>query len=341
LLAMFLSACLDPQVYTCSEHGQCSLAGHDPGRCVGGFCAYPDLECESGYKYGPSADAWSGTCVGAAGESSTDTETFADETTEGVDTGTGEECVTDCTAPPSACFEPSGSCDPTSGTCVHSPRPAGTPCGGDDDPCFGAGTCDGEGSCDGEPVVCDAPTGACFQTEGTCNPATGTCTYAPLTEGSPCDDGDACTVGDACDGAGVCVPGPVCPTDNPCEAAQCEGGTCVYDALSDGSSCGPLAADRCCGGVCVDISADDAHCGGCFAACVPSQSCESIAVTMTCASNSPDTSGRCTCAANAECPFGQICRTATPYSWRCAPESGSACAGEFFALAQCPNYCGY
>lgn len=338
LFAVFGPACLDPQVYACAEHAQCVLAGSNPGRCVAGFCAYPDPDCATGYRYGSSADVLSGECVGAGGETATGT---VGGLTEGPSTDTDDACDHGCTSPPGACFESVGICDRSSGTCFYAPRSAGTACGGDDDPCFDAGVCDGEGNCDGEPVMCDAPTGACFESTGTCNPVTGACTYAPLPEGSECDDGNACTVGDACDGAGVCMSGPLCPTENPCEEATCEGGACVYDPLPDGSSCGPVGADRCCGGACVDISSDDGHCGGCFAACVASQSCESIAETSTCSSKPADTTGRCRCQANAECPFGQICRTFTPYAGRCAPEGASACPGMFFQMDECPNYCGY
>jgi hypothetical protein len=338
LLAVLGPACLEPQVYPCTEHAQCVLDGHEPGRCLAGACAYPSSDCASGYRYGPSADGLSGVCVEGGDGGSTG---IPEASSEGSVGGTGQGCPDECTTPPGACVESVGLCDLDSGTCVYAPLPEGTPCGGAADPCFDVGTCDGAGNCSGEPVVCDAPTGPCFEAAGTCNPAIGVCTYAPLAEGSPCSDGSECTVGDACDGAGSCVPGPVCPTDNPCEASTCVRGACVYDPLADGDSCGPRAADRCCGGTCVDISTDDAHCGGCFAACVASQSCESIAVTTMCTTKPADTSGRCTCAANAECPFGQICRTHTPHPWYCAPESVNACAGEFFQLDGCPNYCGY
>jgi hypothetical protein len=317
------------------------LTGEGPGRCISGSCAYPNPACESGYQYGPSADALSETCVGAEAEGTTGFDGSGPGDSSSSSEGTGEGCPAHCTTPPSACFESVGLCDPVSGACVYAPHPKGTPCGGIDDPCFAEGTCDGEGSCTGEPVVCDAPPGPCHAATGTCDPATGACSYAPLPEGSECSDGNDCTVGDLCDGRGGCMPGPVCPSTNPCEDAACEGGLCVYEPLADGSACGPLAADRCCGGTCVDISSDDAHCGGCFAACVQAHSCESIAVTNMCSSSPPDTTGRCTCTANAECPLGQICRTFTPYPGRCAPEGVGACAGEFFPLSGCPNYCGY
>ena len=327
-------ACLEAPVYPCQEHAQCFLDSNEPGRCFAGFCAYPDSSCASGHRYGPSADELSGVCVGGEKETGGGTSSETSDDSGSADASDG--CA--CNSPPSACFDSIGACEGS--VCVYAPRPAGTPCGGEEDPCFDTGVCDGAGNCDGQPVVCDAPTGPCFNPEGTCNPSTGTCTYAPLPEGTACNDGNGCTVGDSCDGAGVCVPGPVCPTDNPCEEAACEAGECVYDALPDGSECGPLAADRCCGGVCVDISSDDAHCGGCFAACVASQSCESVAETV-CSSMPVDTTGRCTCAANAECPYGQICRTFTPYPWRCAPQGESACHGAFFQVDGCPNYCGY
>jgi hypothetical protein len=335
LLAGLGSACLEPQVYPCSEHAQCFLRGRDPGRCFAGYCAYPDMGCASGYRYGPSADVVAGECVG--GEAETAGGTVADTDPPGSESSGG--CDDGCSSPPGACFVSIGICE--QGVCTYPPRPAGAPCGGDTDPCFEAGTCDGAGTCSGEPVMCDAPTGPCFEATGSCNPVTGSCTYVPLPEGSACNDGNECTVGDTCNGAGMCIAGPVCPTDNPCEHAACEAGQCVYEALDDGSSCGPRAADRCCAGACVDISSDDDHCGGCFAACVASKSCESISETTMCSTKPAETTGRCTCDANAECPYGQICRNVSPHPWRCAPEGASACHGTFFQMDGCPNYCGY
>jgi hypothetical protein len=313
---------------------QCRLSDHEPGRCFAGSCAYPSSDCASGYRYGPSAKRLSGTCV--ADDAQASTSTSATTTDDPVD-DTAQECAEPCTTPPGACYASVGECDPPSGQCIYAPESEGTPCGGDEDPCFGVGVCDGQGSCSGEPVICDAPTGPCFEVDGTCDPATGVCTYAPRTAGSPCSDGGECI----CDGEGACVPGPTCSSDNPCEAVTCDGAGCVYALLADGSSCGPRAADRCCDGTCVDISTDDAHCGGCFTACDASQSCESIAATTMCPTNPSDTSGRCTCSATEECPTGQSCRWLLPHPDRCEPENANACAGELFQPNQCPSYCGY
>jgi hypothetical protein len=184
--------------------------------------------------------------------------------------------------------------------------------------------------------------GPCEATPGTCNPQTGECEYEPLDAGSPCDDGDDCTLEEECDGAGTCVGGDECTTDNPCETGVCEASQCVFTPLADGSSCGMRAADRCCGGTCVDISADIDNCGGCGMACDPSQSCESVGDTTACDPSPADTTGRCTCAGlNSQCPNTQICRNVTPVDNRCAPVDAADCPGTFVDVLSCPNYCSY
>lgn len=112
--------------------------------------------------------------------------------------------------------------------------------------------------------------------------------------------------------------------------------------IADGNSCGPNAADRCCGGVCVDISTDTNHCGGCGTSCADGLECESVDTTNTCELAPANTSGRCRCqAANAQCPLGQLCRTVAPYTNRCVPAGNANCTSAFVGQSSCPSFCAY
>ena len=208
----------------------------------------------------------------------------------------------------------------------------------------GTGGLGGQGGAGGLPSACgspcDEPPSDCFDPRGSC--VEGACVYTPLAEGSVCSDGDPCTEGDVCGAAGECLSGPECPNADPCLDVVCQPSGCVESTRPDGSSCGPLAANRCCSGACVDVSSDPAHCGGCGYGCAGGESCESVAVTNQCSSNPPDTTGRCTCSANSRCPFGQICRNQSPHPWRCTPSGPADCPGTTFVdLSLCPNYCVY
>lgn len=337
------TACLDPRVYPCSDNGQCIFEGR-PGVCEPpGYCAYEDGSCPSGMRFGPTADAFANDCVPPGGVAGSGSESAATgESSSGSEATTTDpmSCNTGCMNPPGPCFQSPGTCDLDTDTCEYAPKALGDPCT-PDDPCQGPGTCNGAGQCEGTPIDCLDP-GPCEATPGTCNAVSGMCEYEPLGAGSPCEDGNDCTIDDACDGAATCVGGETCSTDNPCETGVCQAGACVFTPIADGMSCGPRAADRCCSGSCIDIASDDAHCGGCGLACDPSQSCESVGDTSTCDPSPADTTGRCTCAAaNAQCPGGQICRTATPFDNRCAPDAAGDCPGTFVDVANCPNYCAY
>lgn len=203
----------------------------------------------------------------------------------------------------------------------------------------------GAGGGGGSEVMCDPPCDEpptdCFDPAGTC--VAGECEYEPLPADTICDDGDPCTEGDACDGMGQCVPGPECPNLDPCLDVTCDPmAGCVTSPKADGASCGALASERCCGGVCVDVSSDDDHCGGCGYACAPGRTCESIGLTTQCPLSPADTSGRCTCGGNMDCPVGQVCRTVAPVANRCAPENQADCPGTTFVdQVGCPNHCAY
>jgi hypothetical protein len=123
---------------------------------------------------------------------------------------------------------------------------------------------------------------------------------------------------------------------------MCVDGACVFEAIANGTSCGPNPADRCCAGTCVDISEDNANCGGCAMACASGEDCQSVAQTTACPESPANTSGRCTCpGVTADCPHGQICRTVSPAANLCAPENNADCDGVYVEVLSCPNYCTY
>lgn len=334
--------------FECDNDAACRL-GMDSGVCIEpGYCAFEDDACPSGLAFGElAAPQVAGGCVPVDGTSGSDGSTGRPDA-EGTDTSTGSGPAVD-------------SVDSSAETAA--PCTSGTPCT-PDDPCAIEGVCSSDGLC--EPtslVVCNSPPGPCHEAEGVCDEQ-GQCQYETVGFGKPCDDGDPCTIDDVCDGAGQCqsgaecppapgcqtyhceadgcVPDEVCPTTNPCVVMDCVEERCQASAVANGTPCGPNAADRCCGGECVDISSDTGHCGGCNTPCAPGLECESVEVTNTCESSPAQTSGRCRCqAANAQCPLGQLCRTVTPYTNRCVPETSDNCDGIRIGVNFCPSYCSY
>ncbi|MBL8947911.1 MAG: hypothetical protein JNK45_32355 [Myxococcales bacterium] len=355
LAVALLGGCLDGRAYPCATDLECRVDGVQ-GLCHGsGFCAYPDGRCPSELRYGPAAgDGLAFECVPPGGGEGNESNAFvATESSSGsITVSTTASTVTEggsasassggceaCDAPPSDCFEPLGSCGEDG--CVYPPRDAGVVCTLPD-PCVIAAACDGAGTClVTEGMPCDNPPGPCDSADGVCQ-KDGSCSYEPLEVGTPCDDGDDCTMGESCNAAGVCAGGEPCATDNPCETAACVGGQCQIEAVADGSSCGAAEADRCCDGECVDISSDEANCGGCGVACDSDDVCESVSATNTCELAPAATTGRCTCdAANADCPLGQLCRTVSPFANRCTPNGDGNCVNSFQDVNLCPNYCFY
>ena len=63
-----LSGCVEARPFRCATSDQCAI-GEARGVCQTGYCAYPDLACESEYRYESNAgDGLAGTCVGVEDE---------------------------------------------------------------------------------------------------------------------------------------------------------------------------------------------------------------------------------------------------------------------------------
>jgi hypothetical protein len=71
------------------------------------------------------------------------------------------------------------------------------------------------------------------------------------------------------------------------------------------------------------------------------QECESVGDTVTCPIHPAQTSGRCRCLADTECPLGQVCRLTAPYPGLCEPSTAMDCAGMFVDMPGCPEFCSY
>jgi len=218
-------------------------------------------------------------------------------------------------------------CNGTSSCTVTYPG-SSTSCN-DGNACTYNDDCNGSGGCSGTSITCNDDSGTCGANRS-CN-GTSSCTVNYPGGGTSCSDGNACTVNDSCNGSGSCVGG---------------------GSASDGTSCGPNPANRCCGGSCRNLTNDVNHCGGCGLSCHPGQQCQDVSTTPLCSSSPANTSGRCTCAgATSQCPNntnevgsdGQVCRTFTPYNNVCSPVSNAGCApGQVDVnIGSCPDYCLY
>ncbi|MBI5534049.1 MAG: hypothetical protein HY898_15110 [Deltaproteobacteria bacterium] len=246
-----------------------------------------------------------------------------------------------CDSPPNAqCYAAAGTCEAATGQCVYVPAVSGTACNADSNACT-SDTCDGKGTCAvGAAKVCNTPPNAqCYNATGTCAPATGVCSYTPKANGTACGTCHECT-------SGVCGNSPNGTACGANVCHYCSAGACAVRATGyqyDGTE-----SHRCCGGSPVDISSNESHCGGCGLACASGHTCQSVSATTSCTYHPATTSGRCGCNANSECPKGtnglnQTCRTYTPYTNICTPDTAAYCAsGETYRdISSCPNYCYY
>ncbi len=214
-------------------------------------------------------------------------------------------------------------CEPTSGACKETHKPAGTPCS-DDNACTSGDACKGA-ACGGTTVICDDGNPC---TADSCHPTLGCQSKASP---QPCDDGNACTAADVCSG-GLCVGQAIdakawCDDGNPCTTDTCDpkGGEgspkagCVHvnnqEACTDGNPC--TKGDHCINGACqwgINICQcnKDADCAvkedGDL--CNGTLFCDKGAVPFKCAVN-PKTVVTCSKAGDT------ACKTA-----KCAPKTG-------------------
>lgn len=63
-----LAGCVRQGAFHCTDDTQCTL-GSAQGRCesAAGFCAFPDITCETGFRYGEQAGSVSNDCVASDG----------------------------------------------------------------------------------------------------------------------------------------------------------------------------------------------------------------------------------------------------------------------------------
>jgi len=159
------------------------------------------------------------------------------------------------------------------GLCGHPPKADGSFCN-DGNPCTRNDSCQ-QGVCTGGALVtCPAPD-SCHR-DGTCDPATGLCVPTVKEDGSPCDDGNLCTRTDQCQG-GICVGSDprTCEALDDCHlAGVCYPltGECTHPVKANGAPCDDgnpcTRVDACQAGVCTGGSPvscpaiDDCHLPG-------------------------------------------------------------------------------
>ena len=245
---------VNPEGTPCIDENPCT----DGETCQGGECLGSPIDCtaENDICNVGACDAMAGTCVKQPRPTGTACDDD-DPCTEldGCLLGSCSGTPVDCSGLDTVCTQ--GTCEASTGACLPTPRPDGTPCD-DDSPCSGhddctGGICGGEialcGACgaltageacddgdpctgpgvcvaDGDLLLCTAPPMDCSQLDdacvlGTCSSATGECGTTARSDGAPCDDGLACTLQDGCvDGScqGSAVAMCGVPAPDACEA---------------------------------------------------------------------------------------------------------------------------
>jgi hypothetical protein len=160
--------------YTATSGGTCGVTGcYTMGTCSNGKCSGTAKDCSAmnGACAEGICDATSGQCMAAPKPNGTSCD-------PGGKCGTGAMCAfgtcelaaATCPASKSPCKVPS--CDPATGGCSETNRPAGTTC----DPkaaCLGIGVCDDSGECVGAPAPNGEPCTTAGGAIGLC--AAGTC----------------------------------------------------------------------------------------------------------------------------------------------------------------------
>lgn len=157
---------------------------------------------------------------------------FAGTTCSGGTCGGG--AVRTCNAPPTSCFQSTGSCEPSDGGCVYTLNAAAA-CN-DNNSCTQQDRCETDGSCRGMPIACSQSTNVCLETMGTCD---GGCAFAAKPDAG-CDDNISCTIDDRCTAQGTCAGSRISCAAVDCRtvANRCEvDGGCVYDMVDAGTGC--------------------------------------------------------------------------------------------------------
>ncbi|MDX2024714.1 MAG: hypothetical protein SF187_31010 [Deltaproteobacteria bacterium] len=243
---------------TCNDGLVCTSAD----KCNQGTCTGAAVVCNDGIAC--TADA----CVEAQGGCTVDKSTCG--CTKDADCNDGNACngVETCNQQTLSCNKGVavncqqldnvcnvGTCVPTTGACVATPRADGTTCN-DNNACTQTDSCQ-KGTCTGSnPITCATPDQC--HTAGTCNPSTGVCSNPVKPNGSTCNDGNACTQTDTCQ-SGTCTGANplVCRAIDQCHlAGVCDTskGTCSQPQAPNGTKCNDGNActqtDTCQAGAC-------------------------------------------------------------------------------------------
>jgi hypothetical protein len=110
-----------------------------------------------------------------------------------------------CEPPNLTCYTTESSCDPVTGSCVHTQQPPDTACN-DNNFCTANDQCGLDAACRGASTVqCNSPPSQCHESAGTCSVAEGACIYPFKGPTAACNDSNVCTTNDTCNGSGGCV----------------------------------------------------------------------------------------------------------------------------------------
>jgi hypothetical protein len=232
------SDCQAPQAGSCFE----------AGACVEGRCVYPQKNDGSPCSGTPTAQCRepTGTCKSGVCEYTLRTSGSCDDRnlcTESDSCNSAGDCigtakVCNNTDPAMQCYEQTGICSLSTGTCVFAPKSINSTCN-DGDACTLNDVCNGAGSCGGGRLDCSNPP-TCRQWAGTCS--NGMCNWGLKAPNSTCDDGNGCTRNDVCSSGGTCR-GTAISCNNPPNQCHEWTGTCTasnecqYRPKQAGSPC--------------------------------------------------------------------------------------------------------
>jgi hypothetical protein len=144
-----------------------------------------------------------------------------------------------CEPPNLTCYTNESACDPITGGCMYTQRPANTTCN-DNNPCTTASQCGVDAACHGTSTVqCNSPPGQCYQSAGSCRVADGECDYPFKASTAACNDSNACTTNDTCNGSGGCAGAPLPPCTQPTDVCRkserfdCPGSAACTERVDD------------------------------------------------------------------------------------------------------------